>query len=81
MVGQALIEKFEQFLIDNNIFSQFCSNIFVEYSMLLYEYCEYIRPFHYINEAFTWSHTEEGYDFWWEVDRKWYKIYEKNKLK
>lgn len=75
-----LCEKFEQFLLDNNIFSQFCSNILIKDSMLLYEYCEKTHPQYYISRAFAWSYTKEGYDFWLKVNIKWDRIYEENKL-
>ena len=74
-------ELFEKFLLDNNIYSQFCSNILIEYSMLLYEYCEYVYPAHYISDAFTWSNTEEGYYFWKNRYKEWHKIYEENTMK
>lgn len=80
MVEQTLIEQFEQFLLDNNIYSQFCSNILTKYKTLLTEYCKNIHPFNYIMDAFIWSYTKEGYDFWYEFNRKWRKIYEENKL-
>lgn len=54
---------FEKFLLDNNIFSQFCSNLLTQHSVLFLEYCESIHPYNYIINGFTWNCTKEGLDF------------------
>lgn len=32
------------------------------------------KPRHYVSFAFSWSHTEEGYDFWKDLDTQWLEI-------
>lgn len=73
-------ELFEKFLLNNNAFSQFCNNLLIQESLLLSDYCEEVDPFDYIEEAFIWYDTNEGYNFWYALDLKWNKIYEENKM-
>lgn len=72
-------ELFEKFLIDNNAFSQFCSNL-VEESVVFSEYVETIYPINYMIDCFIWNRTKEGFSFWNHLYVKWYEIYKENKL-
>ena len=37
-------------------------------------------PQYFINDAFTWDETLEGYDFWHGLDTQWYRYCNKNQL-
>ena len=57
-------EKFTKFLIENGAYEKF-----VKASS---PYCYKIKvSFNIIGSFFVWSDTEEGYDFWNELNDRW----------
>ena len=41
---------------------------------MLHNYINYTDPMEYINFAFDWSKSDQGFDFWSDIDDKWLKI-------
>lgn len=67
-------EKVIEWLKDNDVFEKFMYN-------LLYERPGY-NPFtekelnvYLISKSFSWIHTQEGLDFWRNIDKKYYEFY------
>ena len=78
-------EQFEEFLIKNNCYSEFITNLleqnnetFNECLDRILKYTYYLRERELVNYAFTWNHTEQKFWFWNNLDEKWRKLLEKN---
>ena len=41
---------------------------------LLHKYINETEPTEYINLAFEWAKSGQGYDFWADIDEEWLKI-------
>lgn len=72
------------FLKENNIYSSYVYNMEKFKNILDPKLCCH----HYIchgntllTEAFVWSKTIEGYDFWYDLNNKWYRYKKFNNLK
>jgi len=71
-------DKFRQFLIDNNDYTNYIENV--------KRYCgrlpQFIERFsdndqrELINHAFTWDRTPEDYNYWSDLNQKWKEIYQ-----
>lgn len=71
-------KRFEQFLIDENCFSQFCSNI-VEYSHESFnELVNREKPENYIIHAFSWDLCKFAIN-WFDIHYKWVDLLEDDK--
>lgn len=65
---------FGKFLLSNNIYNQFISNI-RNYGLIdISNFCT-LSPLGYITNAFDWVRTNEGEDFWLNMSRVWVKRY------
>lgn len=79
--------KFLLFLIENNTLNNFVSNVIkfhIQRKRSPIETVKYIFNhgiLNYLYLAFLWSCTIEGYDYWNNLERKWYNIFSSVKLK
>ena len=67
-----LPEKLTQFLHKHNALDAFRRNI----SLYSEEDEEPRRPINQLNEAFNWSTTPQGFNFWRELHGKWVRYLE-----
>lgn len=75
-------ELFEQFLINEDCYSQFLNNLLEQYKCSLEEYFKYgpiiptdcAFPKNLIDGAFWWGDTTEGLWYWDEISLKWKEI-------
>lgn len=71
-------KKFEQFLMDENCFSQFCSNL-VEYSHMSFnDFINGQKPEDYIIHAFAWNLCKFQI-IWFDIHMKWTNLLENDK--
>lgn len=81
-MGKEIQELFEQFLIDNNCYSQFITNLLEQKNKSFEEFINKtlsidanIEPEEeLVNWAFGWTRTEQGYHFWSLLDARWRRI-------
>lgn len=79
--------NFLLFLIENNALNSFVNNVIIYHTEQKSNPAETVRfvfkheILHYIFLAFTWSCTAEGFDYWNNLERKWYKLINNTKLK
>jgi hypothetical protein len=72
-------EDFYDFLVDNDILDKWINNFEKDVSWrkdVIWRNKKEIHDFlnnniNYIDHAFNWSDTEEGYDFWIKIYNKW----------
>ena len=60
------MRKFFEFLKKNKILEQYLSNLYIPIDLNEH-------PEDYINRAFYWDDTKEGFDFWRDIHEKWLK--------
>lgn len=84
-ISASILEEFEEFLIEEGAFSQFCINLLEQKNETFNEYIDRILKDTYylierelVNNAFTWNRTEQNFWFWNNLDGKWRKLLEKN---
>lgn len=70
---ETILDLFEKFLLDNDCYSQFYSNV-IGYLNITIE--EYIRIFRFdssqlIHNAFWWEDSPEGFHYWNRLDSLW----------
>lgn len=72
-------EELENWLLKNGYYSAFITEVaeIVTCRGLPLERCIAENPHWAIGSAFAWHGTQDGYEFWAEVDRKWYRHYRK----
>lgn len=82
-ISANLLKEFEEFLIEENAFSQFCINLLEQRRITFGEYNDYIDkqidifdPDKYLKDllvsiGFQWILSNEGYDYWAELSKKW----------
>lgn len=66
-------KRFEQFLIDENCFSQFCNNLIELSQDSFNEFVERYKPENYIMLAFVWDRDKYGI-VWSNLHIKWNDI-------
>jgi uncharacterized circularly permuted ATP-grasp superfamily protein len=62
-------EKFENFLKREGVFEKYLENLYEQDEQLT----EFEYPSEYVSAAFVWTDTNEGHNFWSDIDTKWYK--------
>lgn len=82
---QDILDLFEQFLIDNNCYSEFITNLLEQNNETFNEHVDRILKDTYylierelVNYAFTWNLTEQKFWFWNKLDEQWRRLLEKN---
>lgn len=80
---QDIQSVFTKFLLDNNAYSQYVINLLESRKVSFEEFIDKLRaPRYYeaeqefINFAFTWNKTSEGFSYWHKLDTKWRKVLE-----
>lgn len=74
--------KLKEFLNENFVFEQFCSNLQIERAISylketrettfeIFCYSPLMTLKDAIKSAFVWYHTPEGCDYWLEISKKW----------
>jgi hypothetical protein len=66
-----------QFLKDNGAYEMFWDNLANQKTeVLIIDYLkDRFGTVYTISEAFTWSSTQEGVDFWYNLSEKWQKLF------
>lgn len=64
-------EKFLQFLKENNLYYRFESYLYNRMKIEVDEYLIKESPENYLNNAFSWRLTDEGYDYWMSLNKAW----------
>jgi hypothetical protein len=66
-----------QFLKDNGAYERFWDNLANQKTeVLIIDYLkDRFGTVYTISEAFTWSSTQEGVDFWYNLSEKWQKLF------
>lgn len=64
-------ERFIQFLKDNKIYNRFCGYYAANRIKPLDYYLDNTNPKYFILNSFSWSKTDEGEEFWTDLDYKW----------
>lgn len=74
---------FTKFLLDNNAYSQFITNLLEIENKTFDEYIDNLKVPYYcnkeeelINYAFAWGGTSEDFWYWSKLDTKWRKVLE-----
>lgn len=86
-ISASILEEFEKFLIEEDAFSQFCTNIQEQAHISFNEYPNYLervyKLYNYYDLVplltsipFTWCNTNQGYDYWAKIHKKWEEISE-----
>lgn len=80
---QEILELFENFLVENNAYSQYTTYIQEENHITfseLFDYCSKfgpykLIPFYFIYFLAIFSYNKDGFEFWLDLHLKWNKIY------
>ena len=83
---QDIVQVFTKFLLDNNAYSQFVTNLLERENKTLDEYIDNLKVPYYcnnkeeelINYAFAWGRTSEEFWYWSKLDYEWRKTLEIN---
>jgi len=71
------LQLFYRFLKQNHIYHLFLYNVknrvYVRWCYDIKTISTY-RPYCFVDDAFRWSDTNEGYDFWYNINAKWRDI-------
>lgn len=70
------MNEFEAFLQEHNISNQFHQYRYFYTRVAFKEYIKDKIPKYYIMDAFKWSKTEHGSEFWEKLNNKWLKLIE-----
>ena len=71
------IEKFEQFLKDNNCYEEFEKNILeLNYIKITKEVLYEDEAISFLYKSFVWCASEQEHHFWSELNEKWIKLIE-----
>jgi hypothetical protein len=73
------IAHFTRFLQDNDCIEAYTRALESE-SVNFNYYLMRSNPKSFVSGGFIWSATTEGYDFWSELNRKWWKVKDKPKI-
>lgn len=82
-----LLQLFYKFLKDNNLYHLYKKNMNIRLIQDGYTWYDInninnVRAFILLSDAFSWRNTNEGYDFWNDINIKWETIiYEYYKAK
>lgn len=79
-MGRTIKELFEQFLIDNDCYSQYMINLWKDRGMTFDDFDKYLTKTYGGHENFIishclWDETEEGFYFWEIIHKKWLERY------
>lgn len=75
---------FKQFLMDNGCYHSYMFNALKRNSDTISHLFDYITSksaYCYVNGAFTWGFTKEGYDYWYIISQKWGELISKLYIK
>lgn len=73
-------EQFEQFLKSKKLFKPFCKYIKNQKNETFNTWIKTVYfPCNYVWEAFTWNITNEGGEFWNQVNQDWENIVNKER--
>lgn len=83
-ISAKVLEEFEKFLVEEDCFSQFITNLQEQTHISFNEYPNYIERIFstaksvylvlgLVALAFYWSRTKEDYAYWRNIDTKWRK--------
>ena len=68
-----MVEELKRFLKEQAAYYKFEALILKLYNESIDSFydSEFDDPQQYISRAFVWQHTDEGYDYWNDIDAKW----------
>ena len=67
-----LMNTFLNFLAKNIVFTFYIANTRKEKTTLEHIFTKY-SPKYWLRQAFTWKHTTQGHNFWYNINIKWLK--------
>lgn len=73
-------ELFEQFLIENDCYSQYLTNLWEDRRMTIDDFDKYLIKVYcgydnFIISHCIWDATEEGHNFWERIHEEWLERY------
>ena len=70
------LKIFIRFLKKHKVYHKFLSNCKSNNQLIVNEFIKYELKYRcqFINNAFIWSETKEGYKFWYNIYKEWEKI-------
>lgn len=80
-MGRDIRELFEQFLIDNDCYSQYMTNLWEDRGMTIDDFNKYLTKLYgdgyenFIISHCIWDRTKEGHNFWEIIHEKWLERY------
>ena len=75
---------FKQFLIDKGCYHLYMFNIincYKDKTSSIFDVISSKNVYSYINSAFTWCETKEGYEYWRKIDSQWWEFMSKLYIK
>lgn len=69
-------QQFIKFLKDNNAYEQYLFNFNKIYPKN--QYLSKLTPENFIDRAFTWCYTNEGWQYWFNLSDEWQRYYTQN---
>ena len=69
------VKLFLRFLKEKKIYNKWRHNVIAKHSLYFNLYSR--DPFNVLLSSFYWVDTEEGWNFWDEINDKWCKTYKK----
>jgi len=66
--------SFVRFIDREGLYSNYASYLCTRHGRSVFDFLFRAEPVNYISGAFGFADTSEGYDFWFELSKKWIKI-------
>lgn len=66
-----ILEKFYEWLVSKDALFSFLFNVEDQNSR---EFNPDLSPYDFIRGSFYWADTKEGYKYWEDLNKEWYKI-------
>ena len=65
----------EDYAIDDFLVNNSSNQTYFEYSNYWYYWLCDVNKNRFIDSAFEWAYSNEGYGFWFDVEKKWQYVY------
>ena len=75
-------QKLIEFLKQNDCLESFTKYVYDEWELDIEAYCNHTltNKFNMFTGSFNWSNTEEGFDYWLDLDNEWIKWLKENDI-
>ena len=78
------IKLFRQFLVDNSALERYLAGLAAVKATpgLNFDIKRKVHtPYGFIFRAFYWNNTEEGHEYWHNLDQQWVKVYDARNIR